>query len=91
MGADVWTYPPDHFNYSNKKMLGESYIEDKYLLLNELSRLLYPKVYSEYSHLWRFNDEDFNKLNLDQSVNKIYTRETVAVQLGGTNRKRKGG
>ena len=79
MWAGVWTYPPDHFNYSNKIMLGESYEADKYLMLNELSKLLYPEVYPEYPRLWRFNDEDFDRLNLDQSVNKIYINSGIEV------------
>lgn len=80
-GTGIWSYPPDHFNYTHNNILGTSYDEERYLLINDLSRLLYPKVYPKYSSLWRFSDEDFFRLYSDKSVNQIYINDGFEIRL----------
>ncbi len=64
--------PPYHFNYTNHTMLGESYTKSSYLTLNKLDRLLYTEVLPEIAEL-RWYPKDFEKLEHDTSVDKIYT------------------
>lgn len=64
---------PKHFGYDTNEMLGESCKNDKYLINNKLSKVFHTKVYPEWPHLWRFTEEDFNKLDCDPSAGKIYS------------------
>ncbi|WP_048065327.1 hypothetical protein [Methanosarcina acetivorans] len=65
---------PDHFNYTHSIYLGESFATDKYFMVTMFDRVVYVSVWKVVD---RFNDEDFEKLNTDLSVDKIYSnRET---------------
>ena len=69
----IWSeVPPYHFNYNNHTMLGESYAKSSYLTLNKLDRLLYTEVLPKIAEL-RWYPKDFEKLEYDTSVEKIYT------------------
>jgi hypothetical protein len=63
--------PPYHFNYDKNTRLGESYQEDYYLVLNQQDRLLYTEVWPEMAE-YRFYPQDFEKLEQDPSVDKLY-------------------
>ena len=68
----IATIPPDHFDYINNTMYGESYKKDRYFLNNKLSKIYYPKVHPRYSDQWRFTQDDFDRLSKDPGVNRIY-------------------
>lgn len=61
---------PDHFNYAQSETLSESFNGDRYLL----SRKTYIiSVYTDlYPQVTRFNTDDFAKLNVDHSVDKLF-------------------
>lgn len=64
--------PPYHFNYNNHTMLGESYTRSSYLTLNKQDRLLYTAVLPKIAE-FRWYAKDFEKLEYDTSVDKLYT------------------
>ena len=64
--------PPDHFGYNNKTSLGESFNDTRYLVITYLGRIRYPESYPNYKNLWRFTPDDFNRLQNDSTVNKLY-------------------
>jgi hypothetical protein len=79
------TRPPDHFNYTEYNTLGESYGEDRYLLLTRLGRITYPAKFPGYRHLWRFTPEDFDRLETDPSVARVYDNgEFDVYRIDGT-------
>jgi hypothetical protein len=63
---------PYHFSYTNHTMIGESYTENRYMILNKLDRLLYTEVWPEIAEE-RCYTSDFEKLEYDQSINKLYS------------------
>ena len=65
------TLLPWHFNYDKQTMLGESYTDDIYMILNKNDRLQYVEVYPEVAE-FRFLPGDFEKLEDDPSVDKLY-------------------
>ncbi len=67
---------PDHFNYTVNNKLGESYIKDKYEVITELDRQIYDTVYKEVG---RFRKEDFERLENDSSVSKLYSNGEITV------------
>jgi hypothetical protein len=71
--------PIDHFNYVNNNTLGEAYNGTYYLLLNERGYNFYPKVYPEFEDKWLYNASDFNKLNYDYTVDKLYTNKILDI------------
>jgi hypothetical protein len=79
MTAGIWTYPPDHFYYSKDYSNITTGPRSRYLLLTELSSLLYPKVYPEYKTLWRFDESDFHDLESNSKVDKIYTNKNMNI------------
>ncbi len=66
--------PPAHFGYIEHGTYGASYLLDRYYIDSKLTRLYYPTIFPEYSHLWNFTMTDFIKLdNYDVSVNKPFS------------------
>lgn len=66
-----WRYPviPDHFGYDQYPSLGYSYAENQYAALTKMDRVMYSTVWESVG---RFDDSDFQRLNADRSVNRIY-------------------
>ena len=70
--ARIWrNTQPDHFGYDQFDSLGESFTEDRYMLLSKWDRQLY--VDGAWSVVGRFKQADYNKLESDKSVNRLYT------------------
>lgn len=63
-------YLDDHFNYTQYQRLGESFVEDRYLLLDKRHKLIYTELWPQVG---RFTEEDFAKLEDDSSADKLYT------------------
>jgi hypothetical protein len=59
----------DHFGYANKTSLGSQYADNKYAAITRFDRVIYSTVWKEVG---RFNDSDFEKLEQDFTVNKLY-------------------
>jgi hypothetical protein len=72
-------HPPRHFNYTQNRMLGQSYQEDRYLVITKLSRECAHRVFPEYSDQWSFNPNDFNNLEHDPSVSRVYANNEVDI------------
>ena len=70
-GWPPFPQPPYHFNYDKQNTLGEAYNEDNYMVLNKEDRLLYTEVWPEIAE-YRFYPQDFEKLEQDPSVDKLY-------------------
>jgi len=73
--------PPDHYNYTVNERLGQSYDDDRYLLLPRAGRITYPERFPDYREQWRFVPEDFERLEADRSVNRVYDNGEVSVYL----------
>ena len=61
----------NHFGYDKESMLGCSYPEDKYLVLEELDEKMYSEVYPSLAEI-RFLPSDFGKLEDDRSLDRLY-------------------
>jgi len=79
---------PPHFGYDNHTMLGESLSKDATILFGEYRQRLASKnpnlVKSPIMGVWaypEFNEEDFEKLRLDESVNKLYSNGEFEILL----------
>lgn len=64
--------PPDHFGYNDNRTLGQFYNNDVYFVDTSLSEQIYPLVYPEFESLWRFTHSDFQRLNVDNTVDFVY-------------------
>lgn len=60
---------PDHFNYNLYRTVGESFEEDKYLVLTKFDKIVYDTVWDEVG---RFSSDDFVKLNNDITAVRLY-------------------
>lgn len=67
------TAPPPHFNYTEYPRLGESYDRDAYLVVTKLGRITYPRKFPSYRSQWRYTPADFDRLERDPSVAKVYS------------------
>lgn len=63
------TNVPDHFNYTEKNKLGESYLENRYMMITMYDSVIYDTV---WSMIGRFNSQDFDQLSDDASIQKLY-------------------
>jgi hypothetical protein len=61
---------PDHFSYNNRSILGEIYVENKYLVITTKDRILYTEL---WSMIGRFTYTDFDLLENDISVDRVYS------------------
>jgi hypothetical protein len=66
----------NHFGYDTNINLGDQYPEDRYAALTRIDKILYTSV---WQNLDRFNQSDFNKLEQDSTVNKVYSNNEDAV------------
>ena len=64
--------PPAHFNYTTRRQLGQNYQEDTYLAVARLGRVVYPKTFPDYRRFWRFTPRDFDSLERDETVSRVY-------------------
>ena len=69
---------PEHFNYSYHETLGESLAQDSYAVINKRCRLanadpMVAKTRINMYSGWGFDEEDFEKLENDISVAKLYS------------------
>lgn len=62
---------PFHFGYNDNINLGDYYDENIYMVLTYRDRILYKEVFPEIAHI-RFTDDDFDKLDVDNSLTKFY-------------------
>ncbi len=78
-----------HFNYTSHRYLGESIAGDRYIMLDEKFIL---EIYSTlYRSLARFNESDFERLDSDPTVDRIYEGQNMEVYLvhgSGARKKR---
>jgi hypothetical protein len=71
--APFWGAPPPvHFNYTERSRLGESYESDRYMMINQRGRIYYPEVFPNYPENWRYDPQDFDRLERDDSVARVY-------------------
>jgi len=63
---------PVHFGYDQYQMYGESCESDNYFLNNRLSRLRDPEIFPELEATWRWTPSDYEQLEQDPSVARIY-------------------
>jgi hypothetical protein len=72
--------PPDHFGYQNETLSRSFYSRSQYLLVDARGRGFYLHVYpDEFKNKWRFFPKDFELLNFDDNVNKIYSNRNLEV------------
>jgi hypothetical protein len=67
---------PDHFGYANHTTLGESYAQDRYMVISKQDKALYVEVYPE---IGRFNDIDFERVEDDSTVDRLYSNGELDV------------
>lgn len=68
---------PDHFNYGQYATLGESFKGNRYMMSREkFIEIVYTELWDK---LGRFNRNDFARLELDPSVDKLYSNEEMEV------------
>ncbi len=66
------TAPPRRLGYEENETLGESYDQDRYLIISQLGMVSYPERFPEYRQHWRYIPEDFEQLENDHSVSRLY-------------------
>jgi len=62
-----------HFGYGFNSTLGNQYKADAYLIISKISRIRYQMLYPNWELAQFFTNEDFKKLELDKTVNNIYS------------------
>jgi hypothetical protein len=72
--------PPSHFGYHKQTWLGGWYLKDAYLVLGERDKLRYVEVYPKLAK-YRFYPEDFERLNSDPTLDKLYTNGECDIWL----------
>ena len=74
-------FPLDHFGYDKSHSFGINYNEKQYFLLSEKGRGFYRNMYPEFPDKWRFINQDFQMLELDASIIRIYSNDHLEIYL----------
>ena len=78
-GYDEPLLPIDHFGYNTSFSFGSNYDGMRYFLLTTQGRKFYEHIYPEFPDNWRFIDRDFEMLEMDTSVIRVYSNENLDV------------
>ena len=70
--AVVEAYFPEHFGYREYSSYGAAIDKDRYFLSHKLDRIYYSQRIPEYKEAWRWTPDDFEQLENDNSVSRIY-------------------
>lgn len=73
------TMPIDHFGYNISHDLGSNYDGEHYFILTKEGRGFYENMYPEFPDKWRFTDQDFQMLEVDKSVQRIYSNKNLTI------------
>lgn len=74
---------PDHFNYNRNPNLGNTYSHNYYAVITKFDTIIYDTVYSPVG---RFHNSDFKQLQIDNTVERIYSNnETTVYYILGQN------
>jgi len=73
--------PPDHFNYYFSNTLGTAYQDTKYFIFTNRGRYYYQNIFPEFPEKWRFTPADFERLNYDQTIQKIFFNGNLDIRL----------
>jgi hypothetical protein len=68
----------DHFGYDNFTTMGEQYDASQYLSIDRVDRIASQTV---WKHLGRWNDADFQRLEHDPTVGRLYSNGEVDILL----------
>lgn len=60
----------DHFAYEENNSLGEQFPDDRYAIITSFDRLVYVTI---WQIVGRFNNADFERLEKDPTVNRLYS------------------
>ena len=71
--------PPDHFGYQNETISRNFYNIPKYLILNDVGRDFYLYIYPEFKNKWRFLNKDFERVNFDNKIQKLYSNRNLEI------------
>lgn len=71
----------DHFGYNQGRLLGSFYPNNTYLFISTLDRISYPTFYPNYEQYWKFTPSDFENLDNDPTVSKIYDNHDMNIYL----------
>jgi len=63
---------PYHFGYDNYKTLGQQFAEGTYMVLTDRDKSIYKDIYPEMAKI-RFLPQDFEMVNSDITMDKLYT------------------
>jgi hypothetical protein len=72
---------PDHFDYDRNNSFADSYNGPRYLLINERGRVYWPSIWPEFESKWRFSPQDFEHLELDNGVCRVFSNGNLDVYL----------
>lgn len=78
-GYDEPLLPIDHFGYNTSFSFGSNYDGERYFLLATQGREFYENMYPEFPENWRFIERDFEMLESDASVIRIYSNENLDI------------
>ena len=78
---------PYHFGYDNNSLLSSHYNQSLYMGINERDKRIYVDVVPEVADI-RWVPEDFEKLNDDMSLKKIYSSKKFEIfHINGSEKK----
>jgi len=70
----------NHFGYSEYTTFGGQFTTDVYLLISKKLQTIYSDIRPEMAQ-YRLLNSDFNRLNFDSSINKIFNNNDINVYL----------
>jgi len=71
--------PPIHYSYDRNRTLASSYETDQYVIIVPRGRQFHREMYPSYRDQWKYEPRDFETLNRDPAVGRVYDGGGVTV------------
>lgn len=75
--------PVEHFGWPSNVSLADAYNGPYYMMILPQGEFFYENLYPNYAELWKFNPNDFSRLQTDLGVMRIYCNSGLTTYYVG--------
>lgn len=73
--------PINHLGYDRQRSIKDVYPYSLYFFLDNQGKYFYQNIYPQFPKRWKFTPADFNRLEYDNGIQKIYTNDNLEIYL----------
>lgn len=85
--GDIYNEIEKHYGYDHSKFVGDNFKTKIYLIIDIVGKIFYKYTIPTEIDKWKWTPEDYNRLQIDKTANKIFNTQDLEIFLieGGSN------